>query len=54
MSKSTRTATLLLVAAFLLGALAGGAAFSLAAGGRGIGPGRTRRDTSPGCRRTST
>ncbi len=39
MSKSTRTATLLLVAAFLLGALAGGAAFSLAARGRGMGPG---------------
>ena len=39
MTKSARTATLLLVAAFLLGALAGGAALSLAARGRAMGPG---------------
>lgn len=39
MTNSTRTATLLLVAAFLLGALAGGAALSLATRGRGMGPG---------------
>lgn len=39
MTNSTRTATLLLVAAFLLGALAGGAALSLATRGRGTGPG---------------
>ena len=39
MTKSTRTATLLLLAAFLLGALAGGAALTLAGRARGMGPG---------------
>jgi len=45
MTKSARTATLLLVAAFLLGALAGGAALSLA--GRGRGPGGGGRPSGP-------
>jgi Spy/CpxP family protein refolding chaperone len=39
MTKSARTATLLLVAAFLLGALAGAAALSLAGRSRDIGMG---------------
>jgi len=43
MTKSARTATLLLVAAFLLGALAGGAALSLA--GRARGPGMGSRSS---------
>jgi Spy/CpxP family protein refolding chaperone len=39
MTKSSRTAALLLLAAFLLGALAGGAAMALARRNPGMGPG---------------
>jgi Spy/CpxP family protein refolding chaperone len=41
MTKSTRTATLLLLAAFVLGALAGGAALALYGRPPGMGPGHS-------------